>query len=87
MQVGLNADGTLKEESEEEKLARLGPYHTAAVAFVFPPVGWQHINMGRGLYEHNSLFRRHMDECDEVASPHLPQVARGMGSRSRDASA
>uniref|UniRef100_A0A6U5GRB7 Malonyl-CoA:ACP transacylase (MAT) domain-containing protein n=1 Tax=Calcidiscus leptoporus TaxID=127549 RepID=A0A6U5GRB7_9EUKA len=71
--LGLNLDGSFKQETDEEKLARLGPYETHGVVFMFPPVGWQHINMGRALYETNPSFAHHMRECDKVASPLLPQ--------------
>jgi acyl transferase domain-containing protein len=41
------------------------------VAFLFPGQGAQHVNMGRRLYESESLFRREVDECSEVLAPHL----------------
>lgn len=41
----------LKEESDEEKLARHGPVESVGVVFAFPPLGWQRINIGRPLYE------------------------------------
>jgi len=41
------------------------------VAFLFPGQGAQYVNMGRRLYESESLFRREVDECSEVLAPHL----------------
>jgi acyl transferase domain-containing protein/acyl carrier protein len=40
------------------------------VVFMFPGQGAQYVNMGRGLYEHEAAFRRHLDECcDRLRSP------------------
>jgi glutamate-1-semialdehyde aminotransferase/malonyl CoA-acyl carrier protein transacylase len=44
---------------------------TTGVAFLFPGQGAQYVNMGRRLYESESLFRREVDECSEVLSPLL----------------
>jgi acyl transferase domain-containing protein/acetylornithine/succinyldiaminopimelate/putrescine aminotransferase len=41
------------------------------VAFLFPGQGAQYVNMGRRLYESESLFRREVDECSEVLAPQL----------------
>eukprot|EP00658_Telonema_sp_P-2_P018858 TRINITY_DN17383_c0_g1_i2.p1 TRINITY_DN17383_c0_g1~~TRINITY_DN17383_c0_g1_i2.p1 ORF type:complete len:633 (+),score=124.01 TRINITY_DN17383_c0_g1_i2:116-2014(+) len=38
-----------------------------SVCFSFPPVGWQQINMGRQLWEHNGVFRAAIEECNEIA--------------------
>lgn len=42
-----------------------------AVAFLFPGQGSQHINMARGLYEQDVVFRSHLDQCIELLKPHL----------------
>jgi acyl transferase domain-containing protein len=36
------------------------------VGLMFPPVGWQHVNMGRALREENAVFRQALEECEEV---------------------
>ena len=38
-----------------------------AVVFLCPPVGWQHLNMGRALFEENAVFADAMRECDRIA--------------------
>jgi len=41
------------------------------VVFMFPGQGAQYVGMGRGLYEGEADFRRHLDECCELLRPHL----------------
>ncbi|GAB7051214.1 type I polyketide synthase [Catenuloplanes indicus] len=41
------------------------------VVFLFPGQGSQHVHMGRGLYEQEPVFRRHLDECARAAEPVL----------------
>ncbi|MBX3611473.1 MAG: type I polyketide synthase [Hydrogenophaga sp.] len=43
------------------------------VVFMFTGQGAQYLDMGRQLYEQEPVFRAAMDECDRLASPHLPQ--------------
>ena len=44
-----------------------------AICLCFPPVGWQRVNVGRALYEHNELFRAALEECDRASRGELPQ--------------
>ena len=37
-----------------------------SVIFLFPGLGAQHMNMGRGLYEAEPVFRREMDRCFHI---------------------
>jgi amino acid adenylation domain-containing protein len=41
------------------------------VFFLFPGQGSQHAGMGRGLYEHEPVFRSWVDRCCELLAPHL----------------
>merc|ERR1711907_906399 len=40
--------------------------------FMFPPVGWQHVNMGKALYDEVPVFREALNQCAEVGSSLLP---------------
>ncbi len=42
-----------------------------AVVFLFGGQGTQYVNMGRNLYEGESLFRAVVDDCCEILKPHL----------------
>ena len=44
---------------------------TPEVYFLFPGQGAQYVNMGRGLYESNELFRATIDHCCAVLEPLL----------------
>ncbi|MCP4147524.1 MAG: SDR family oxidoreductase, partial [bacterium] len=53
-----------------------GQLHTASVekekppvVFMFPGQGAQYVNMGRGLYETQPVFREEMDRCFEILKP------------------
>jgi phthiocerol/phenolphthiocerol synthesis type-I polyketide synthase E len=41
------------------------------VVFLFPGQGAQHLDMARGLYESEAVFREEMDRCAELLRPHL----------------
>lgn len=41
------------------------------VAFLFPGQGAQYLNMGRGLYTHEAVYRQAVDTCAEQLLPHL----------------
>eukprot|EP00966_Prymnesium_polylepis_P124819 2886886-Prymnesium_polylepis.1 len=43
------------------------------VGLMFPPVGWQHTNMGQALYEDNGAFRDAVHECAALSQTQLPQ--------------
>jgi acyl transferase domain-containing protein len=48
------------------------------VFFMFPGQGAQHVNMARGLYEHEPLFRKQVDTCAVRLEPHLGLDVRGV---------
>ncbi|MCA9970365.1 MAG: type I polyketide synthase, partial [Anaerolineales bacterium] len=41
------------------------------VVFMFSGQGSQYVGMGRGLYEHEPVFRAEVDRCAEFLKPHL----------------
>ncbi len=41
------------------------------VMFMFSGQGSQYVNMGRELYEQETIFREHIDACVELLRPHL----------------
>ena len=41
------------------------------IVFMFPGQGAQYVRMGQDLYEHSSVFRKHLDECAELLEPLL----------------
>jgi acyl transferase domain-containing protein len=42
-----------------------------SVAFLFPGQGAQRVDMGRGMYDTNSVFRENVDRCCELLAPDL----------------
>jgi acyl transferase domain-containing protein len=47
------------------------PVHPPSVVFLFPGQGAQCVNMGRELYDTESVFRETVDRCAEVLQGHL----------------
>lgn len=43
----------------------------APVCFLFPGQGAQRVNMGKGLYETEEVFRSAIDRCAHILKPHL----------------
>ena len=41
------------------------------IVFLFTGQGGQYLNMGRGLYQEEPIFRHVVDRCDELLRPHL----------------
>jgi phthiocerol/phenolphthiocerol synthesis type-I polyketide synthase E len=41
------------------------------VVFMFPGQGAQYVNMAKGLYDHEPVFKKEVDECARLLRPHL----------------
>lgn len=41
------------------------------IVFMFPGQGSQYVNMGKGLYDNEPLFKETVDQCSEILKPHL----------------
>ena len=41
------------------------------LVFMFPGQGAQYVNMGKGLYNNEPLFKQTIDKCSEILKPHL----------------
>ncbi len=48
----------------------------APIAFLFPGGGAQHVNMGRGLYASEPIYRAQVDRCAELLAPMLARDLR-----------
>ncbi|MEH2082693.1 MAG: beta-ketoacyl synthase N-terminal-like domain-containing protein [Nostoc sp.] len=42
-----------------------------SIVFMFPGQGAQYVEMGRELYQNESIFREQVDQCCELLKPHL----------------
>ncbi|MCW8929254.1 MAG: SDR family NAD(P)-dependent oxidoreductase, partial [Gammaproteobacteria bacterium] len=49
---------------------------TPDMIFLFPGQGAQYLNMGRDLYQNESVFREHLDHCAELLQPLLEEDIR-----------
>ncbi|MFC2145979.1 SDR family NAD(P)-dependent oxidoreductase [Acidobacteriota bacterium] len=49
----------------------LAPEEKRFVVFMFPGLGAEYVNMGRELYDSESIFRQEMDRCFEILKPLL----------------
>jgi len=49
----------------------LAPVQPPSLVFLFPGQGAQFVNMGRGLYEHEPVFREAVDRCAACLQKHL----------------
>ncbi|GMU95633.1 amino acid adenylation domain-containing protein [Ignavibacterium album] len=51
--------------------SRINPNDRNHLVFMFPGQGAQYVNMGKGLYDNEPLFKRTVDECSEILKPLL----------------
>ncbi|MDN3585372.1 amino acid adenylation domain-containing protein [Pedobacter aquatilis] len=67
-------DGIVEQLSNLSVLSGLGKKITKSikeVVFMFPGQGSQFLNMGKALYEHESVFKNAMDECNAILKLHI----------------
>ncbi len=80
MLVCRQSDDAIKAlESLEPKRVETMYHEPAArhpVAFMFPGVGDHYVNMARGLYQTEIIFREQVDKCCEILSPYLKEDLR-----------
>jgi acyl transferase domain-containing protein/acyl carrier protein len=62
----------------QDEPAAIAPETPRPVAYLFPGQGAQHVDMGRGLYETEEVFRREVEACAELLAPHLGCDLRGL---------
>lgn len=59
-------------EATRQKINTAHHQHkTTSVVFMFPGQGSQYLNMGKGLYNSEPVFRQAMDECARILKPLL----------------
>jgi amino acid adenylation domain-containing protein len=66
-----DALAVLEPRDSKRVLTRESSEDEPPVVFMFPGQGAQHVNMGRELYETETVFREHVDRCCEILRPHL----------------
>lgn len=72
----LGSDGQFRvvtKDTSEEVMARFGSIPVVDIVYMYPPIGAQHVNMGRALWEESTHFKEAILACDAVARPLLPQ--------------
>ncbi|MCP5097303.1 MAG: acyltransferase domain-containing protein [Chloroflexi bacterium] len=66
-----DAIATLRADDPEDIQRRTDEMKTRPVVFMFSGQGSQYVQMGRGLYESESVFREQVDRCTELLRPHI----------------
>jgi len=66
-----DALSVLKKQNKGRLLSDRQKPRRRAVVFMFPGQGSQYVNMGRGLYSSESVFRSEVDRCVELFEAHL----------------
>ncbi|HEV3038322.1 MAG TPA: beta-ketoacyl synthase N-terminal-like domain-containing protein [Candidatus Angelobacter sp.] len=65
------ATGILQSRTPSHLFTAVASSRRRPVAFLFPGLGDQYLDMGRGLYESEPEFARHVDHCSELLQPLL----------------
>jgi amino acid adenylation domain-containing protein len=68
---GVEAASALRRREPGRVLTRRADAPRRPVAFLFPGQGAQHVDMGRGLWETEPVFRRELDAAAEALRPRL----------------
>ncbi|HEX8558938.1 MAG TPA: beta-ketoacyl synthase N-terminal-like domain-containing protein [Pyrinomonadaceae bacterium] len=66
-----DAARALEARDPRRVLTGVGQLQKRRVAFMFPGLGDQHVNMALGLYQSEPKFREQFDLCCELLRPHL----------------
>lgn len=66
-------DAIAQLEDEAITSVRSGMHHGKCppIVFLFPGQGAQYTAMAKGLYEHEPVFRQHVDHCAQLLQPHM----------------
>lgn len=67
----VSAAGSLQARTPSQVFTAAAPSRRRPVAFLLPGLGDQYLDMGRGLYESEPEFARHVDHCSELLKPLL----------------
>jgi acyl transferase domain-containing protein len=65
------AAGLLQSRAPAQVFTAVAASRRRPVAFLLPGLGDQYLDMGRGLYESEPEFSRHVDHCSELLQPLL----------------
>ena len=65
------AASLLQSRTPSQVFTAVAPSRRRSVAFLFPGLGDQYLDMGRGLYESEPEFARHVNHCSELLKPLL----------------
>jgi len=65
------AAGLLQSRTPSQVFTAVSASRRRPVAFLLPGLGDQYLDMGRGLYESEREFARHVDHCSELLQPLL----------------
>ncbi|MCH2155318.1 MAG: acyltransferase domain-containing protein [Opitutales bacterium] len=66
-----NLIATLDEEEGTESFTATAPAMEPRAVFLFPGQGAQYLNMGRGLYDTEPVFREYFDDCRNRLQTHI----------------
>jgi acyl transferase domain-containing protein len=65
-QTTTDAVERLRQVDADREFKAIAPSSPASVVFMFSGQGSQHIDMARGLYDSEPVFRQHVDQCAQI---------------------